>query len=147
MTGCDVGYGKGEIEPGIAPLVNAVQNVGFVTFSSCEGHEKTDDHEFPRFTSVAFYAHEDKAKRVHDFLLRYRERLTCWWELRAGFVAHRKTNEFVLGWTLENCGFKQQVDKSEFVKRTVQVGLCTDLPILIEMFGEIASWKTSDTLN
>lgn len=147
MSGYIIGYGRGEIEPGIAPLVDAVQKAGFVTFSSCEGHEETDDQKFLRFTKIAFYAHEDEAKHVHDFLLRYRERLTCSWCLHASFVAHRQTNEFVLGWALENLGFKQQVDKSEFVKRTVQAGLCTDLPILIEMFCEIASWKTSDTSN
>jgi hypothetical protein len=33
-----IGYGRGEIEPAIAPLVQAAQGSGFVTFSSCEGH-------------------------------------------------------------------------------------------------------------
>ena len=147
MAGYRVGSGNDEIEPGIAPLVDAVQKAGFVTFSSCEGHEETDDPDCPDLTSVAFYAHEDEAKRVHDFLLRYQERLTCWWYLSAGFVAHRETREWVLGWTLQNYGFKQQVDKSQRLKRTVQAGKHTDVPILIEMFAEIASRKTSEASN
>jgi len=142
VTGYTIGYGRGEIEPRIAPLVEAVQKAGFVTFSSCEGHEEIDDQAFPRFTSVAFYAHEDEAKYVHGFFLRYRERLACSWCFRGSFVHHRETNQFLIGWTLENCGFIQQVNTTEFVTRTVQAGWNTDIPVLMEMFAETGNAHT-----
>lgn len=138
MTG-KIGYGKGEIEPRIAPLVEAVRGVGFVTFSSCEGHENIDDQGFSRFANVAFYAHEDEALHVHSFFLRYRPQLICSWCFRGSIVHHKESDRFRLGWTLENCGFIQQVsDEAEFVTRTVQAGWDTDIPMLIEMFAEIA---------
>lgn len=138
MSGYSLGYGKGEIEPRIAPLVDAVQRAGFITFSSCEGHEEIGDGRPSCFTSIAFYAHEDEAKLVHSFLLRYRERLVCSWCFQGGFVAHWETNEFVLGWTLENCGIMQPVEEGEFVRRTVQAAWTADIPTLIELFAEIA---------
>ena len=88
MTDFSVGYRHGEIEPGIAPLVKAVREAGFETFSSCEGH--ADDTSGLRLTSVGFYAHEDEARPVHAAFIRYRHRLKCSWALRAGFVHEGK---------------------------------------------------------
>jgi hypothetical protein len=72
-----IGYGRGEIEPRIAPLVDALVRAGFETFSSCEGHAEDagSDNSVPRFANVAFYACEQDAKRVHEVYLRYRDRL------------------------------------------------------------------------
>jgi tRNA(Phe) wybutosine-synthesizing methylase Tyw3 len=136
-----IGYGNGEIEPKIAPLVDAVQKAGFVTFSSCEGHIDVpiDEDALPRITSIAFYAREDGAKRVHEFLLHYRDRLACSWCFRGGFVAHRRTNEFVLGWTLENCGIIEHGEAVDFIPRTVKAGWNTDIPMLVRMFADVQS--------
>lgn len=142
-SGYIIGYGNGEIEPKIAPLVDAVRQAGFVTFSSCEGHVEAPADPCA-FTSVAFYAHEDEAKRVHEIFLRYRGRLACSWIFRGGFVLPKRANEFILGWTLENCGIMESVEPADFVSRTVQAGWDTDIPILIEMFADIASHRTAD---
>ena len=131
-----IGYGKGEIEPQVAPLVEAVQKAGLVTFSSCEGHIDARPENYA-FTSVAFYAHEKEAKIVHEFFLRYRERLSCSWVFRGGFVLHRSTNQFVLGWTLENCGIIEPVESNVFASATVKAGWNMDVPVLIEMFADI----------
>ena len=131
-----IGYGNDEIEPRIAPLVDAVQAAGFVTFSSCEGHP--EDETKLNYTTVGFYAHEPEARRVHEALFRYRPRLTCSWILRAGFVRDRKnTNEWMLGWTLENCGIIEPSEDSDFLKRTMEAAWNTDIPMLIEMFAEL----------
>ena len=115
MSGSDytIGYGKGEIEPKIAPLVDAVRRAGFVTFSSCEGHIDAPAYTggFCTFTSIAFYAHEDEAKHVHEAFLSYRDRLACSWVFRGGFVLPKGANEFILGWTLENCGIMESVER------------------------------------
>jgi hypothetical protein len=134
-----IGYGKGEIEPKIAPLVDAVQKAALVTFSSCEGHidDPAETDTLARFTSVAFYAHEAQARHIHEFFLRYRGRLVCSWCLRGGFVLHRKTNQFVLGWTLENCGIIEQGEPTDFVADTVKGGWNTDIPLLVAMFADI----------
>lgn len=143
MSGYTIGYGRGEIEPKIAPLVDAVQKAGFVTFSSCEGHEEREARQFGVYTSVAFYAREDEAKLVHSFLLRYRERLLCSWCLRGSFVAHRETDEFVLGWTLENLGMMQEVEKGQLEWRTLQAAWTEDIPTLSGMFAGIAAQRRS----
>jgi hypothetical protein len=135
-----IGYGRGEIEPKIAPLVKAVQDAGFITFSSCERH--TDDHPRSGYTRVAFYAHEDEARHVHNIFLNYRNRLACSWVLRAGFVLHRETNEWALGWTLENRGIIEEVDPEVFVVRTVEAGW-GDIPLLVQMFAEIGLTKAT----
>jgi hypothetical protein len=137
-----VGYEPGQIEPNIAPLVYAVQNAGFITFSSCEGHIDVpfDDNSDPRFTSISFYAHEDEAKCVHGVFLRWRDRLSCSWCLTASFVMHRSLHEFVLGWTMENCGIIEDgtaATLAEFVRLTVEAGRRDDIPLLIQMFEEI----------
>lgn len=133
-----VGYGRGEVEPRIAPLVEAVQQSGFDTFSSCEGHiDESDSENLPRFTSVAFYAYEEQARRVHEFYLHYRDRLACSWCLTASFVLHKSTSQFALGWTLENCGLIEQVPFDEFNRRTVEAGWHVDIPLLMTMFSEI----------
>jgi hypothetical protein len=130
-----IGYGPGEIEPKIAPLVHAVQKAGFVTFSSCEGHVGDD----PKFASVAFYALEDAARRVHEVFMHHRRQLACSWVLRANFVLHRDSNEWVLGWTLENRGTIEAVDdEDEFIRRTVETGW-QDIPHLAQMFTDIGS--------
>jgi hypothetical protein len=141
MTGFTIGYGGGEIEPKIAPLVAGVQQAGFATFSSCEGH--ADDQPKLSYTSIGFYAREDDARIVHDFFMRYRHRLACSWVLRGGFVLHQETNEFVLGWTLENWGIIERGDAADFVRRTVEAGWNTDIPLLIDMFVEIRAARTA----
>jgi hypothetical protein len=135
MTDLIIGYGKGEIEPKVAPLVKAVQAAGFVTFSSCEGHP--GDETKLNYTNVGFYASEAEARRVHQALFRYRPRLSCSWNFRAGFVCNRNTHEWMLGWTLENWGIIDPGDDSEFLKRTMEAAWNTDIPLLAEMFGEI----------
>jgi len=145
-TAYPIGYGRGEIEPGIASLVDAVRQAGFDTFSSCEGHAEDADgsRSIPRFTSVAFYAREEKARSVHEFYMRYRDGLMCSWCFRGGFVLHRRTSVIVLGWTLENCGFiGEAADFADHVTRTVTAGRDTDIPILIAMFADIASSKAA----
>ena len=47
MSDIKIGYGPGEVEPKIAPLVEAVRNSGFTTFASCEGHVEDADQQFP----------------------------------------------------------------------------------------------------
>jgi hypothetical protein len=140
MTDFTIGYGKDEIEPKIAPLVKAAREAGFATFSSCEGHP--EDPNKPGYTSVAFYAHEDEARRVHEAFLGYRRRLSCSWVLRAGFVHRHDTDEWVLGWTLENCGFNEPMeDWDKFRQRTIEAAWHTDIPLLIEMFAELKPQK------
>lgn len=132
-----IGYGKGKIEPRIAPLVAAVRKAGFVTFSSCDGHpEDAQDSSRPaRTTCVSFYAGEEAAKRVHDSLLRNRDRLACSWVFTACFVLQWATNVWVLGWTLENCGIIEPGEPTEFLARTLKAAWEIDIPILIEMFN------------
>jgi hypothetical protein len=134
-----VGYGKGEIEPGIAPLVQAANDAGYVTFSSCEGHHNQDP-DFPRFPLVSFYADEQRARTVHLALRDIRDQLRCSWILRASFVLHRTTNQWALGWTLENAGIIPGADTPvEFERLTVQVGREHDVPLLIAMFHGLAN--------
>jgi hypothetical protein len=139
MSGYVVGYARGEIEPQIAPLVDAVRRAGFVTFSSCEGHV-TLDQEYPRFPSVAFYAHEDEAKDVHTIYLIYRDLLKCSWIFLGTFVC-RNPDAFVLGWTLENTGIIEQCDGEQFEARTLEASWNYDIPILIKMFDDLAAKK------
>jgi len=131
------GYGRGEIEPRIAPLVEAIQRAGFVTFSSCEGHTGDEDAPTPRLGSVGFYASESKARLVHRHWLHYRGKLRCSWMLHAGFVARRGADDWALGWTLENGGLKEGAS-APFVKSTVEAAWNVDIPILIDMFDELA---------
>jgi len=137
MTNHSIGYAADEIEPKIAPHVKAGSDAGFVTFASCEGHIEGEDQ---RFASVAFYAHEAEARSVHECLLRYRERLACSWCLRGGFVIRRESSDLALGWTLESCGIIEQsaqLNETEFVARTVEAGWNTDIPLLVQMFGDV----------
>ncbi len=71
MIEFQVGYGKGLVEPGIAPLVRAVCDAGLRTFSSCEGHVDAQS-PIPRYPSVAFYAGPDAALPVHEALIALR---------------------------------------------------------------------------
>jgi len=139
-----VGYGRGEIEPKIAPLVDAVTKASFITFSSCEGHidDPANEQAPRRFTGAAFYAHEDEARLVHEFFLSYRDRLACSWCFEGGFVMHRKTNLWTLGWTLQNCGIIEHVATSDFEPRTVEAGWNADIPMLVKMFADIGSRRT-----
>jgi hypothetical protein len=138
MTGLKTGYDTGLIEPKIAPLVQAVQDAGLATFSSCEGHIEDANESFPRWACVGFFADEERARRVHTSLLRYRSRLACSWDLRGTFVLHRENvGEFALGWILENCGSLQAGEPDEFHRRTVKDGWDRDIPMLIEMFNEL----------
>lgn len=140
-----VGYGRGEIEPKIAPLVDAVTKARFITFSSCEGHidDLANDQVRTRFASVAFYAHEDEARLVHEFFLGYRDRLACSWCFTGGFVARRKTDLWALGWTLESCGIIERVAAPDFETGTVEAGWNVDIPMLVKMFGDIRSRRTA----
>jgi hypothetical protein len=140
MSSYIIGYGKGEIEPKIAPLVDAVRSADLVTFSSCEGH--VEDQSNPRFASIAFYAHEDEAKDVHSIFLNYRQRLKCSWIFHGSFVI-RDGEGFVLGWTLENCGIVEHVDPAQFVRLTVETGWNFDIAILVEMFTEFSARKAN----
>jgi len=131
-----IGYGRGEIEPAIAPLVQAAQDSGFVTFSSCEGH--ADAEGIPRYPCVGFYANEDEARAVHIALLDRRDRLTCSWVLHGGFVHDRGAGEWRLGWTLECCGITEQIDDpAKFHACTIETARATDIPALIQMFAEL----------
>jgi hypothetical protein len=134
-----IGYGKGEIEPRIAPLVAAVRKAGFVTFSSCEGHpeDAADCLRTTRTTCVSFYANEAAAKRVHESLLHYTGRLACSWGFTASFVLQWGTDVWVLGWTLENWGIIEATEPSEFSARTMNAAWGIDIPILIEMFDDM----------
>jgi hypothetical protein len=132
-----IGYGRGEIEPKIAPLVEAVRAARFVTFSSCEGHLEGGTNNLSRPTCVGFYASEAEAKSVHVALHGYRDRLRCSWVLGAGFVAHRESNEWVLGWTLENWGIIERGPDDTFGKRTLEAAWDHDIPLLIEMLSAI----------
>lgn len=138
MTNHIVGYGKGEIEPGIAPLVTAMIAAGFETFSSCEGHPDRDE-EFNRFPCASFYASEADALGVQVALIALRGRLKCSWMLRAGFVMHRKTDAWTLGWTLENGGIKECPSGEDFGTQTVEVARAHDLPLLIQMFERLSA--------
>ena len=139
-----IGYGKGEIEPKIAPLVEAVRAAGFDTFSSCEGHLTDTSDGFPRHATVAFYASEVDAKAVHSALVNYRERLACSWVLCAVFVVHRDTRDWVLGWNIENCGIIEPGEDSDFDRRTLEAGW-QDIPSLIEMFHELQHTRGTPT--
>jgi hypothetical protein len=133
-----IGYGRGEVEPHIAPLVRAIRATGFETFSSCEGHI-TEAGESRRFPSVGFFAHEDAARRVHEILVRSRDTLACCWSLRGGFVARRGTDEWTLGWTLENGGIIEPAgdpDWAQFAQQTLDATRQKDIPSLVEMFRE-----------
>lgn len=137
MSAPTIGYGKGKIEPGIAPLVEAATAAGYVTFSSCEGHPN-QDQDNPRFPSVSFYADEARARAVHAALRTIRDQLRCSWMLRASFVMHRVTNEWTLGWSLENAGLISGADtREEFERLTVEIGREHDLPVLIRLFQEL----------
>jgi hypothetical protein len=136
MNDIVVGYGKGEIEPGIAPLVAAMIGAGFTTFSSCEGHPHREDG-FNRFPCASFYAGEAEAREVQVALVALRKSLRCSWVLRAGFVMPRGVNTWTLGWTLENGGINDCPDGEDFETQTVEVGRAHDLPLLIGMFGAL----------
>jgi len=137
-----IGYGKSEIEPKIAPLVDAVHKAGFTTFASCEGHiDDLSDETLPRFATVSFYAHEDEAKHVHEVFLNYRHQLSCSWCFRGGFFLHRETNQFVLGWAVENCGVIEQAESTDFIASTMEAGWNKDIPLLIRMFADIGNHK------
>lgn len=135
MPSFPIGYGRGEIEPGIALLVEAVQGAGFVSFASCEGHLDDDGSGIPRRSSVCFYAAELAAKGVHLAMLEYRSRFRCSWVLTATFVAHRMTNQWTLGWNLENWGTIEEGPPDTFEERTLKAAWEHDIPVLIEMFG------------
>lgn len=137
MSGLTIGYGgRGLVEPKIFPLVEAVNDAGFVTFSSCEGHIEGDRPD--PFASVGFFAHENEAKRVHMALFGYRPKLACLWNLRGGFVVSRISNEFELGWTLESGGIATECGRQEeFVRKTVEAGWNQDIPLLVEMFRQL----------
>jgi len=145
MSGQDfaIGYGRGEIEPKIAPLVAAVRKAGFITFSSCEGHiEDGERGGLPRATSVSFYARENEAQRVHERFLRCRDQLACSWEFTARFVLQWRTDVWVLGWSLENCGIIEPGEPSYFLARTMNAAWKIDIPILIEMFDGMTDTTT-----
>lgn len=132
-----IGYGRGEIEPNIAPFVSAVQAAGYVTFSSCEGHLEGDGSGIPRRPTVCFYADEAAAKGVHSAMQEYRSRFRCSWVLTANFVAHRHTNEWVLGWVIENWGIGEEGPADTFEERTLAAARENDLPLLIELFNAL----------
>jgi hypothetical protein len=132
-----VGYGKGEVEPNIAPLVSAVQAAGYVTFSSCEGHLEGDGSGIPRRPTVCFYADEAAAKRVHLALHEYRSRFRCSWGLTANFVAHLQTDEWALGWAIENWGIIEDGPAETFEQRTLAAVRGQDLPMHIELFNTL----------
>lgn len=136
MNDIVVGYGKGEVEPGIAPLVTAMIAAGFTTYSSCEGHPHQDSG-FRRFQSASFYASEDEARAVQVALVALRKSLKCSWMLRAGFVMPRGISTWTLGWALENGGINECPDGDDFETQSVEVGGAHDAPLLIEMFGSV----------
>lgn len=124
-------YGNAPMDEGIVSLVDAMQQAGFHTFCSCEGHEEASASRFPH---VRFYEQGRDALRLLDCLLHYRHRLGLYWCLRSGFVDHYKTDEPTLCWTLE-------VDIGERHKSTKQQAdrcRAKDIPVLIEMFEELA---------
>jgi hypothetical protein len=129
-----IGYGRGEVEPAIAPLVQAAQESGFVTFSSCEGHADAAEIRYP---CVGFYANEDEARAVHIALVNRRDRLTCSWVLQGSFVLGRSAGEWRLGWTLECFGIKEQIDAAQFDACTIETARATDIPALAQMFAEL----------
>lgn len=133
VTGPGIDYHQ--IEPKIEPLVRAVLEAGFVTFSSCEGH-KDYGEDSPRFACVAFFANEQQARVVHGSLFELSKRLVCSWVLRGCFVRDRAiTGEWALGWVLENRGIFEDTDTyEEFVDKSVDSGWNTDIPALVEMF-------------
>jgi hypothetical protein len=132
-----IGYGRGEIEPAIAPLVQAAQDASFVTFSSCEGHPEVES--IPRYPCVGFYANEDEARAVHIALVDCRSRLTCSWVFRGGFVYDPAAEEWRLGWTLECWGTTERIDDAaQFRARTIEAARATDIPALVQMFAELA---------
>jgi hypothetical protein len=132
-----VGYGKGEIEPNIAPLVSAVQAAGYVTFSSCEGHLEDNGSGLPRRPTVCFYSDEAAAKVVHLAMVECRSRFRCSWVLTANFVARRPTNEWTLGWAIENWGVVEEGAPDTFEERTLAAARTHDLPLLIELFNAL----------
>lgn len=135
MDAAAIGYGRGLIEPRIAPLVDAIRFAGFETFSSCEGHIDDNDRRLNPFASIAFYASEQQALEVHNKLRELSDKLKCSWVLQAGFVLHRRTNKWTLGWTIENFGLIEPGDAATYVERTVQAGWDIDIPLLAEMFS------------
>jgi len=139
-----IGYGKGEIEPQIVPLVRAIRAAGFNTFSSCEGHI-THDGESIRLPSVSFYAHEEEARRVHEAFLPLRPCLLCSWILRAGFKLHRETKEWMLGWTLENCGIVNPGPGDDWIQQTLDASRQKDMPALAKMFGRLHAASRTDS--
>lgn len=137
MNDVVIGYGRDEIEPGIAPLVRAITSAGFTTFSSCEGHPHKDEG-FNRFPCASFYADEAEARDVQVALVALRNSLKCSWMLRAGFVMPRGDDTWKLGWTLENGGIKECLDGEDFEVQSVEVGRTQDLPLLVEMFKTLS---------
>jgi tRNA(Phe) wybutosine-synthesizing methylase Tyw3 len=139
MAGFTIGYGPEEVEPDIAGLVAAVQDAGFVTFSSCEGHIPAVDEAEPRLPSVAFYAHEGTARAVHERFVECRPSLACSWVFRAGFVLRRETRDWALAWTLENCGISGQGDETTFARETLKAARGADIPLLIKLFATMSA--------
>ena len=131
-------YDSGQIEPRIEPLVMAIRNCGFVTFSSCEGHKDYAADPF-RFASVVFFADEDHARKVHEAIVARAGRLRCYWKLRGGFVRHRENiAQWALGWILENCGAIDDAnDEKDFVDHTVEAAWNHDIPLLVETFSAL----------
>lgn len=88
------------IEPGIWPLVEAANESGCETISSCEGHPDG------KKAAVVFLASNDDALRLHLGLKNIRVKLLCSWELHARFL--HPTDKWVLAWKLENWGVKNK---------------------------------------
>lgn len=96
------GVKRDVIEPGVWPVVEAANESGYETISSCEGHPDG------KKAAVVFLASNDDALRIHVGLKNIRVELLCSWELHARFL--HPTDKWVLAWKLENWGVK---DKEE----------------------------------
>lgn len=124
-------------EARLSRTVAAVQAAGYVTFSSCEGHLDDNGNGIPRRPTVCFYADEAAAKVVHMAMLERRSRFRCSWVLTANFVARRPTNEWTLGWAIENWGVGEEGPPDTFEERTLAASRTHDLPLLIELFDAL----------
>lgn len=117
------------IEPGIWPLVEAANDSGYPTISSCEGH--TDE----RIAAIVFSASNDDALLLHLGLQSIRSELLCSWELSARFL--HPTDKWVLAWKLENWGVKdtQAKDHDEWWEANTRVAQ-QDVHRLAQLFRE-----------
>jgi hypothetical protein len=132
MSDLNIGYGRDSIEPGVAPLVAAIRQAGFVTYSSCEGHKGRSPLSLGQ---VSFLAAEAEALAIHAEFRTVRHELRCSWIFHAGFFMPRGYHEFQLGWTFENGGIIDPPPGIDFVDASIDAFRVHDRQLLEQIFS------------